>query len=62
MAIVAKLTQQVIVVTHDLDSLSDFDRVIVLDEGQVIADDTPAPALAAYRNHIFTDPTNFSDS
>jgi biotin transport system ATP-binding protein len=39
----------VIVVTHDLDALTDFDRVIVLDQGRLVADDAPAPALAAYR-------------
>ncbi|MCL2482973.1 MAG: energy-coupling factor ABC transporter ATP-binding protein [Propionibacteriaceae bacterium] len=49
MDIVSSLDQQVIVVTHDLDFLSDFDRVIVLDEGRVVADDIPAPALDAYR-------------
>ncbi|MCL2470534.1 MAG: energy-coupling factor ABC transporter ATP-binding protein [Propionibacteriaceae bacterium] len=49
MDIVSSLDQQVIVVTHDLDFLSDFDRVIVLDAGRVVADDTPEPALDAYR-------------
>jgi biotin transport system ATP-binding protein len=42
------LTQQVIVVTHDLEVLDGFDRVIVIDEGRVVADDTPAVALTAY--------------
>jgi biotin transport system ATP-binding protein len=45
----ATLDTQLIVVTHDLTLVDDFDRVIVLDEGQVIADDVPSVALAAYR-------------
>ena len=44
------LTQQVIVVTHDLDVLDGFDRVIVIDEGRVVADDSPDVALSAYLN------------
>lgn len=43
------LPQQVVLVTHDLDVLADFDRVLVIDEGRIVADDTPGPALAAYR-------------
>jgi biotin transport system ATP-binding protein len=52
MEVVASLDQQVIVVSHDLEFLAGFDRVIVLDQGQVAADDRPAPALAAYRNLV----------
>jgi biotin transport system ATP-binding protein len=43
------LRQQVVLVTHDLDLLDRFERVVVLDEGRVVADDEPAPALARYR-------------
>ncbi|WP_026925874.1 energy-coupling factor ABC transporter ATP-binding protein [Granulicoccus phenolivorans] len=49
MRVVAGLPQQVVLVTHDLDVLADFDRVLVIDEGRIVADDTPGPALAAYR-------------
>ncbi|MDR0283704.1 MAG: energy-coupling factor ABC transporter ATP-binding protein, partial [Propionibacteriaceae bacterium] len=49
MEVIAALPQPVVVITHDLDALAGFDRVIVLDQGRVAADDTPAPALAAYR-------------
>lgn len=49
MRVVAGLSQQVVLVTHDLDVLADFDRVLVIDEGRIVADDAPAPALAAYR-------------
>jgi biotin transport system ATP-binding protein len=48
----ARLPQQVVLVTHDLDLLEDFDRVVVLDEGRVVADDAPADALRAYRELI----------
>jgi biotin transport system ATP-binding protein len=45
---VADLDQQVITVTHDLDLIMDYDRVIVFDEGRVVADDRPGPATRAY--------------
>lgn len=45
----AGLAQQLIVVTHDLDLVSDFDRVLVVDGGRVVIDDAPGPALAGYR-------------
>ncbi|MEU6130018.1 ABC transporter ATP-binding protein [Saccharopolyspora sp. NPDC047091] len=44
-----ELPQQVVLVTHDLHLLDGFDRVVVIDEGRVAADDTPAAALAHYR-------------
>ncbi len=47
--VVAELEQQVVVVTHQLDLLDGFDRVLVVDGGRVVADDAPAPAVAAYR-------------
>ena len=45
----AALEQQLVVITHDLDLVSDFDRVLVVDRGRVVIDDTPGPALAGYR-------------
>jgi biotin transport system ATP-binding protein len=47
--ILAGLRQQVLLVTHDLDLLADFDRVVVLDGGKVVADDAPGPAIRYYR-------------
>jgi biotin transport system ATP-binding protein len=41
--------QQVIVVTHQLTLLESFERVIVIDDGAVVFDGTPAAAVAAYR-------------
>jgi biotin transport system ATP-binding protein len=43
------LEQQVVVVTHQLDLLDGFDRVLVVDGGRVVADDDPRTAVAAYR-------------
>jgi biotin transport system ATP-binding protein len=44
----AALDHQLVVVSHDLTLLDDFDRVIVFDEGRVVADDAPAAAIDAY--------------
>jgi len=46
------LPQQIIVVTHHLHLVEEFDRVIVIEEGQVAADGSPAESLAAYRDLI----------
>jgi biotin transport system ATP-binding protein len=46
--LLAQLPQQVVLVTHQLDQLADFDRVVVVDEGRVVADDAPAVALKVY--------------
>jgi len=46
----AALSEQLVVLTHDLEMLDDFERVLVLDDGRVVADDEPAPALAYYRD------------
>ncbi|MGR3635311.1 MAG: energy-coupling factor ABC transporter ATP-binding protein [Shimia sp.] len=42
------LDQTLIHVTHDLDQITDYDRVIVIDEGRVFADDVPSKAIGAY--------------
>jgi biotin transport system ATP-binding protein len=47
-SLLAQLPQQVVLVTHHLDQLADFERVVVLDEGRVVADDAPAVALKIY--------------
>ncbi len=47
------LDESAIVVTHDLDSLNAFDRVICLHQGRVHADGAPAEAIRAYRD-LFT--------
>lgn len=50
--LLAGLPQRVVVVTHDLERLTGFDRVVVVDEGAVVADDAPAAAIAAYRRLV----------
>ncbi|MGY1783482.1 energy-coupling factor ABC transporter ATP-binding protein [Geodermatophilus sp. SYSU D00698] len=47
--LIAGLEQQVVVVTHQLDLLDGFDRVLVVDRGRVVEDAAPGPAVAAYR-------------
>jgi biotin transport system ATP-binding protein len=47
--VIEELDQQVVVVTHQLDLLDGFDRVLVVDGGRVIEDAPPRPAIAAYR-------------
>jgi biotin transport system ATP-binding protein len=47
--LVAGLPQQVVLVTHHLELLDGFDRVLVMDDGRVVADGEPAAALAAYQ-------------
>lgn len=42
------LDQQLIVVTHDLDMLRDFDRVLVLNDSQLLFDGTPNAAITFY--------------
>ena len=43
-----ELDQQVIVVTHDLDMLHNFDRVICINVGTVAYDGTPRDAISFY--------------
>lgn len=44
-----ELPQQLVVISHDLDLLADFDRVLVFDEGRLVHDDTPDRSLTHYR-------------
>lgn len=52
----ASLEQQLIVVTHDLDSLSDFDRVICIDNHHVAADGPPDEVIPFYTNLMASRP------
>jgi biotin transport system ATP-binding protein len=47
--VVADLPQQVVLVTHHLDLVDGFDRVLVFDGGRLVCDDIPASAVAYYR-------------
>jgi biotin transport system ATP-binding protein len=46
---VRALDQQVVLVTHHLDLLEGFDRVLVFHDGRVVCDDSPAVATGFYR-------------
>ncbi|AUN42610.1 energy-coupling factor ABC transporter ATP-binding protein [Tsukamurella tyrosinosolvens] len=45
----AALEQQVVLLTHHLDMLDDFDRVLVMDDGALVHDGPPAESIAFYR-------------
>lgn len=45
----ARLPQQVILATHDLELLQGWSRVLVLDEGRVVADGPAAASIPFYR-------------
>ena len=47
--LIAGLPQQVVLVTHDLELLTDFDRVLVFDEARLVHDGPPAEAVKHYR-------------
>jgi biotin transport system ATP-binding protein len=47
--LLAELPQQVVLVTHHLDLVEAYERVLVVDGGRVVHDGPPAAAVAAYR-------------
>jgi biotin transport system ATP-binding protein len=51
-ALLADLPQQVVLVTHHVEQLGGFDRVLVLDGGLVVADGPPERALAVYADLV----------
>ena len=53
--LVAGLDEQVVLLTHQLDLLADVDRVLVFDQGRLVADDAPASAVASYRRLMGAD-------
>ncbi|MCZ2328116.1 energy-coupling factor ABC transporter ATP-binding protein [Bartonella sp. F02] len=46
--VIEELPQTAIVVSHDLDFLKKFDRVLVFDEGEIVIDDVPEVAIKEY--------------
>jgi len=46
---IAGLSESVIVISHDLELISDFERVLVFDRGRIVADAPAAEAIARYR-------------
>ena len=55
-AVIHDLPQTAIVVTHDLDLVAAFDRVLVIERGRLAIDDAPSPALARYARLLAEDP------
>lgn len=47
--VIADLPQQAVVVTHDLDLVAGFDRVLVVDDGRIVSDGNPEDVVAFYR-------------
>ncbi len=50
--LLAGIEQSVLLVTHHLEQLAGFDRVLVLHEGRLVVDDIPDVAVAAYRRLV----------
>ncbi|WP_455482151.1 energy-coupling factor ABC transporter ATP-binding protein [Bartonella sp. B35(2025)] len=46
--VIEELSQTVIVVSHDLEFLRKFDRVLVFDKGKIVVDDVPFVAIKEY--------------
>jgi len=46
---IAELDQTVITVSHDLDLIADYDRVLAFDGGKVVLDGRPSEVLPKYR-------------
>lgn len=46
---IAGLHESVIVISHDLDLIADFERVLVFDRGNIVADGPAANSIARYR-------------
>lgn len=42
------LDQNIVLATHDLDLIADYDRVLVFEDGRIVIDDVPAAAIPAY--------------
>jgi len=50
--LLADLDQQVILVTHHLEHLEHFERVLVVDGARIVADGPPTAALEVYRDLV----------
>ncbi|CAH2559917.1 energy-coupling factor ABC transporter ATP-binding protein [Cardinium endosymbiont of Oedothorax gibbosus] len=51
--VIDELQQTIIMVTHDLDLLAHFDRVLVFDQGGLVVDDIPSVSIKGYQNLIY---------
>lgn len=50
--VLAELEQQVIMVTHQLDLLADYERVLLVQDGRIRLDGDPASVIDAYRESM----------
>jgi biotin transport system ATP-binding protein len=48
MAMLAELPQSLVMVTHDLDLIAGFDRVLLFEGGRVVGDGAPADVIGRY--------------
>ena len=48
----AGLDQQVVMITHDTDLLAEFDRVVWMDRGRVVANDRPDQVIPKFINDM----------
>ncbi|OLL40784.1 energy-coupling factor ABC transporter ATP-binding protein [Bartonella henselae] len=46
--VIEELSQTAIVVSHDLEFIRNFDRVLVFDKGEIVVDDIPLVAIKEY--------------
>lgn len=46
--VLAELAQKTVVISHDLDMLDGFDRVLVMHAGRIVADGPPAETISEY--------------
>lgn len=53
---VRELPQQVVLVTHHLDLLADFDRVLVFDDSRLVHDGAPADSISTYLDLMASSP------
>ena len=60
LALLHELPQQILMISHELDTLRDFDRVVWLDAGAVRDDGAPASVLAAYQDDARTRSTQLA--
>jgi len=51
-AMLASLPQQIFVVSHDMDLIRDFDRILVFDEGRLVCDAPPDRAIGFYEKRM----------
>lgn len=59
--ILANLPQTIVQITHDLDAIRDYERVIWLERGKVAGDGTPQDIIPAYIKHMTEQDDAFAD-